>query len=46
MGKKYKSETAAIYFNDIPKDLVEQQKPLYLSKFDNYDGKVGREIRK
>ncbi|MEO1431843.1 MAG: hypothetical protein AAFV71_22840 [Cyanobacteria bacterium J06633_8] len=31
VGTKYKSETAPIYCNDIPKDVVEQQKPLYPS---------------
>ena len=28
VGTKYKSETAPIYCNDVPEDVVEQQKPL------------------
>ena len=31
VGRKYKSDTAPIYYNDIPEDVVEQQKPLYPS---------------
>ena len=31
VGKKYKSETAAIYFNDVPEDVVKLKKPIYPS---------------
>ena len=31
VGTKYKSETTPVYYNDVPKDVVEQQKPLYPS---------------
>ena len=31
MGKKYKSETTPIYFNDVPEDVVKLKKPIYPS---------------
>ncbi len=31
VGTKHKCETAPIYYNDVPEDVVKQQKPLYPS---------------